>query len=78
MQDLTRSYNMIVCPGLMKFSVPRASNQTVRLEKVLHLIMYDLARFVTNPTENRTLINLTSVLVIRFLKDLSVLFDLMM
>ena len=44
---------------------------------ILHQIMHDLARFCTNPTENRNLRNLTQILIIRFLKDLSVSLDLM-
>ena len=55
----------------------KAKNQIARSEKILNLIVYDLARFRTNLTENIRLKNSLSILVIRSLKYLFVSFDLM-
>ena len=55
---------------------PRANNHAVRSEKTPHLIIYDPERFDTNPRGNLSVRNLSSFLVIRFLKDRSISFDL--
>ena len=54
----------------------QANNQIIRSGKIFHMIICELARF-TSLTGNHGLRNLASILVIRFLKDSSVLLDLM-
>ena len=58
---------------LLSTKIPHtlAKSRVVKSEKVLRLIIIDLSRFVSNPTENLHVKNLPSI----FLKDSSVSFD---